>query len=411
MDADVIVVGAGPAGCATAWALAREGVDVLMLDRAHFPRDKVCSEYLSPEASRILDAMGALTLCEQAGAAQLHGMTVRAPNGARVRGDFAGAHGYRGYRDRGLALRRVVLDSILVERARASGVRVEEGVRVTDLVRDGRGTVCGVRTLLPDGSTRDRQARLVVGADGLRSVIARRLGLTRVARYPRRLAIVAHYRGVSGMTSYGEMYVERDGYGGFANVGNGITNVAVVVPMKRAREAQRDLGAFMTGWLSRRPYLAARLEGAERLGPARATGPFASRSKRAWAPGVALVGDAADFYDPFTGEGIFAALRGGEILAEHARAMLGANGTRQADAALAAYDRRRRELFGGKWIVERMVGAAIAFTPLMNRAAATLARRKDMADLLVGVAGDFVPPRAVLTPSFIFTLFASPSGS
>jgi flavin-dependent dehydrogenase len=406
MDAEVVIVGAGPAGCATAWALARAGVDVLVLDRARFPREKVCSEYLSPEASRILDAMGALSLCEAAGAAQLSGMIVRAPSGARVQGDFASVRGYRAYRDRGLALRRVMLDAILLDRARAAGARVEEGVRVTDLVREADGRVGGVRILLSDGSTGERGARLVVGADGLRSVVARRLGLTRVARHPRRLAIVAHYLGVRGMSEYGEIFVEREGYCGFANVGHGVTNVAVVVPIKRAPTGA-DLGAFMSEWLAARPHLAPRLAAAERMGAPRVTGPFASRARRAWAPGAALVGDAADFYDPITGQGIFAALHGGQVLAGHARAMLAAPDARQADAALAAYDRERRALFGGKWIVERLVGAAVGFAPLMNRAAATLARRKDMADLLVGVAGDFVPPRAVLTPSFILTLFAS----
>ena len=141
--AQVIVVGAGPAGSSTAWHLARLGIDVLVLDRARFPRDKPCAEYLSPEASRLLDAMGALAACEAAGAAQLAGMVVRAPNGTLLRGDFAAAHGFRGFRDRGLALRRSVLDALLLERARAAGARVVEEQRVTGLVRDARGAVTG----------------------------------------------------------------------------------------------------------------------------------------------------------------------------------------------------------------------------------------------------------------------------
>jgi flavin-dependent dehydrogenase len=405
-DSEVLVVGAGPAGCSTAWALARAGIEVSIVDRARFPRDKVCSEYLSPEASRILDEMGALEACERAGAAQLAGMIVRAPSGARVKGDFAASHGYRGYRDRGLALRRTLLDAILVDRARAAGVRVEEGVRVTEVLRDAAGRVKGVRVLAPDGSTAERRARFVIGADGLRSVVARRLGLARVFRLPKRLAIVAHYRGVEGMTEYGEMHVERDGYFGLANVGGGVTNVAIVIPVSRARAALNDLDGFMDAWLASRRHVVERFARAERVTTPRATGPFASRARRAWAPGAALVGDAADFYDPFTGEGIFAALRGGALLAGHVEAVLGAAGARQADAELREYDRARRALFGGKWVVERMVGAAVATPTLMNRAASVLARRKDMADLLVGVVGDFVPPRAVLTPSFVLTLFA-----
>src|SRR5215212_6110874 len=101
----VIVVGGGPAGASTAFFLARQGVDVTVLDRARFPRDKTCSEYLSPQASRILAEMGALSEVEGSGAAQLAGMRVHAPNGATIHGEFAANHGFRGYSDRGLAVR------------------------------------------------------------------------------------------------------------------------------------------------------------------------------------------------------------------------------------------------------------------------------------------------------------------
>src|ERR671932_210945 len=143
--ADVIVVGGGPAGAATATALARAGVDVVVLDRARFPRAKPCSEYLSPEASRVLASMGALDAVEGAGAARLAGMTVRAPDGTQLRGDFAAPHGFRGFRDRGLALPRVRLHPILLDCARRAGARVEERVRVVDVERDARGGVAGVR--------------------------------------------------------------------------------------------------------------------------------------------------------------------------------------------------------------------------------------------------------------------------
>ena len=126
-EIDVLVVGGGPAGSSAAWHLAREGAQVMVLDRARFPREKPCAEYLSPEASRILSAMGALEACEAAGAAHLAGMVIRAPSGARIRGEFAAAHGFRAFRDRGLALRRTVLDAILLDRARAAGAEVREG--------------------------------------------------------------------------------------------------------------------------------------------------------------------------------------------------------------------------------------------------------------------------------------------
>ena len=131
--------------------------------------------------------------------------------------------------------------------------------------------------------------------------------------------------------------------------------------------------------------------------------------RRTWAPGAALVGDAADFFDPFTGEGIYSALRGGEMLAAHLLAALGATSRSASDDSLSAYDRARRAEFRGKWIVERLISAAVGFAPAMNYFARTLEARKDMADLLVGVTGDFVPAREVLRPGYLLNLFRQPS--
>jgi flavin-dependent dehydrogenase len=405
LSADVIIVGGGPAGAATATALARAGVDVLVLDRARFPRAKACSEYLSPEASRVLESMGALEEVERSGAAHLAGMRVRAPNGTWMHGAFAAAHGFRGFSDWGLALPRERLDTILLDCARRAGARVEERTRVVDLERDATGRVVGVRVLTGVGSALHR-APVVVGADGLRSIVARRLGLARVGRWPRRVALVAHYRGIEDVGDCGEMHVERDGYAGLADVGGGLTNVAVVVPARRGREiAAAGAAAFFESWLDARAHLVPRFASAQRVSPVLATGPFASHARRAWAPGAALVGDAADFFDPFTGEGIYAALRGGEMLAAH---LLAAGDDRTAvDRAIRAYDRARREEFGGKWIVERLIGGAVGSRFLMNRAARALAARRDLADLLVGVTGDFVPAREVLRPAFVLRLLTA----
>ena len=119
----------------------------------------------------------------------------------------------------------------------------------------------------------------------------------------------------------------------------------------------------------------------------------------------ALVGDAADFFDPFTGEGIYSALRGGELLAESVFVALGAKTSRDTDRALADYDAARRREFGGKWIVERAIGAFVGAAPLINRAARSLSARKDLADLLIGVTGDFVPAREVIRLGYLWNVF------
>jgi menaquinone-9 beta-reductase len=401
VNADVLIVGGGPAGSSLAVALARQGVDVLLVDRARFPRPKPCAEYLSPEASRVLAAMGALERVERSGAAALAGVRVRAPNGLVIAGDFVAPHGFRAYSDRGLSVRREVLDEIMFDCARAAGARVVEGSRITDLIRDASGgRVVGARSL--GEHTGEIRARFTIAADGLRSVVARRLGLAKATRWPRRLALVTHYAGVRDVGEHGEMHVERDGYVGIADVGHGATTVALVVPASRAKEISRDRD-FLGAWLRARPHLADRFAAADRVSPVVVTGPFGAYSRRAWSPGAALVGDAADFFDPFTGEGIYAALRGGELLADALVAGLCASdgGAR----ALRDYDRARRREFGGKWIVERVIGAVVASPALINRAAKRLSARKDLADLLIGVTGNFVPASEVVRWSYVWKVF------
>lgn len=406
--AQVIVVGGGPAGSSAAWHLATAGLDVCLLDRAAFPRAKPCAEYVSPEGARILHAMGALETLETGDAAALTGMVVHAPSGDRIHGEFVAQHGFRGFRDRGLGVRREVLDTLLLQRARKVGVHVIEQAKVDQLTQAADGSVSGVTGHSLDGAF-EIAGSLVIGADGLRSVVSRRLGLARQSRWPRRIALVAHYRDVGGIGTLGEMHVTSTGYVGLAAVSGGLTNVAMVVPRRHAASMAGDPAAFMTAWLNAQPALAPRFAGATRVTPVRATGPFASHAARAWAPGALLTGDAADFFDPFTGEGIYSALLGGELLAPFALDAVRAreqSGLRAMTVPLRAYETARRRTFAGKWRVEKLISAAVAFPWLMNQAAKVLGRDRDLADLLVGVTGDFVPPSAVLSPRTLLRIFS-----
>ncbi|HVX29829.1 MAG TPA: FAD-dependent oxidoreductase, partial [Nitrolancea sp.] len=185
LDAEVLVVGGGPAGAATAGLLARRGHDVLLLERARFPREKPCAEYLSPGVVEVVERLGAFDDLIATQPARPLGMRVGTERASFLVSYEADA----GCDDRaGLGIPRPVFDRILLDHARSHGARVQEQRRVRGaLLEDGR--VVGVRVSGANGET-DVRARFVVAADGLHSSVARSLGLDVPVRWPRRLGLV-----------------------------------------------------------------------------------------------------------------------------------------------------------------------------------------------------------------------------
>jgi geranylgeranyl reductase family protein len=384
---DVLVVGAGPAGSIAALTLARAGASVQLVDRARFPRDKLCGDTVNPGSLALLDALG-LGACVRAASLPIRGMTVTGPNGARVAADYPAGIA-------GAALTRRHLDQQLLDAAVGAGVLFDEGVTVSRAGADASGRVNRI-VVRRAGLECDIAARLVIAADGRASRLGSSLGLSSFARRPRRWAFGAYYQGVEGVTDRGEMHVRRDGYIGVAPLPGGLVNVCVVGELLEGSGASlvRLAGADLTrpAPLQQRvideaiqndPHLRERFARAERVSEVTVLGPLAVDARAAGCPGLLLAGDAAGFVDPMTGDGLRFALRGGVLAAQHALRDLDTGRPQHLELHAA----RERE-FSRKWLVNRALRALVASPRGVAVAARLSARWNAPVRSLIAIAGD-----------------------
>jgi flavin-dependent dehydrogenase len=367
-------------------SLAARGREALVLDRARFPRDKICGDFMGPGAAAALGRLGLLAALPVGVARPLAGMRLtaaRAP-GVVVIGRYDAER-------QGLAACRRDLDTALLAAARGRGARVLEGVRVVDLLRDARDAVTGVRAEGPGREPVEVRARLVVGADGRHSMVARRLGLARPAPSGfRRFAVRAFFADpmaeAARTPAMGEMHLGEAGlYGGLSALPDGRASVCLVADATHLPRGREALARWYDAQVAAFPGLARRLAGGRRVSDVDTLGPLVVQAAGAVADGALLVGDAAGFFDPLTGEGMLSALRGAELAGEAADRALGAGDVRAA--ALAGYGRARRAEIAPRVRLDRVVQSVVPRPALAAWLARRLASWPSTADRLVRLTG------------------------
>ncbi len=393
---DIIVVGGGPAGSATAILLALKGYRVALLDRAKFPRDKVCGEFISPGADAILAELGVLDRVELACKSRLMGVAVSAYEAEGFCADYPPLAGKS---MTSLSVTRLEFDHTLWQRAGEVGVECFEGFQVADLEFEA-GRVVGVSGWDASRVPFQFRARAVVDAGGRNAVSLRRLGLKKSRRSGGRLALAAHWEGVVGHISHCHMHISSPGYTGLAEVGPGKVNIVLVVSPDDLRGMEPH--KFYEESVLKNPLRAELLGSARPSEKVRSVDSLAFSVRPPSCGGLLLVGDATGFIDPFTGEGIFLSLRSAQIACETLE-----NAFELGDFslhALGGYERKRRKENEKKFRLSRLLQMILYRPALCKRVTRTLSENPDLSARLVGVIGDYCDPDELVSVEFLWSL-------
>jgi menaquinone-9 beta-reductase len=369
-EADVIVVGAGPAGATTAFYLAQSGLDVLLLEKARFPREKVCGDGLTPRAVKTLVGMG-ISVSEQDGWVRNTGLRVI---GAGKRLELPWPE-LASYPDYGLVRTRHDLDETLARRAQQAGARLLEGVTVT-------GPILGERTGRIEGVTarvagaddeRTYAARIVVAADGNSSRLSVAMGLRKRDDRPLGVAVRTYYQTPRHADEYLESWLDLwdgdrllPGYGWIFGMGDGTSNVGLGLLNTSVGFGNTDYHALLRTWLKGMPAEWGFTE-ENRTQPIRGAAlPMGFNRTPHYHQGLLLVGDAGGMVNPFNGEGIAYAMESGEILARTITQALARARRAETERVLAGYPHALNQAYGGYYTLGRTFVKLIGKPALMH---------------------------------------------
>ncbi len=403
--ADVLIVGAGPGGAATALSLASTGADVLLIDRARFPRDKICGDAISGKSVDVLRKLDVLEHVKAAESIGSFGVTFSGPYGAEVHIPF----GKHVTEPPGYLSPRLTFDHVLVEAVRARGtVTIWEEAQLQELLFENRH-VQGARIRRGKDLVTVRTP-LVIGADGAYSSVVRLLGMDQLHEAHYCAGLRVYYEGVTGFHpgNFVEIHFVDEAIPGYfwifplpgnrANVGVGMLSSVI---KKRNIRLKDVLEAMIE-----HPRFRQRFADARRLGPVKGWGlPLGSRMRPLAGSGWMLVGDAGSLIDPFTGEGIGNALFSGMLAGEWAARALE---TGSFDRTfLAQYEKEVQNRLRNELRLSRGMQLLGRWKWLLNTVIDRAAHSEELADLISSMFDDLNQRRKLLNPLFYLRIFLS----
>ncbi len=380
--ADVIVVGAGPGGSTTAAYLAGHGLDVLLLEKTAFPREKVCGDGLTPRAVKELISLGVPTPAED-GWIRNHGLRIIG-GGMRLQLDWPDTAAFPPY---GLVRTRQDFDDILARHAAARGARLHQRTNVAGPVLDDRGHIVGVRAKLvgqddrPTGEVRTFGAPVVVAADGNSSRLSLAMERPKRDDRPMGVAVRTYYTSPRHDDDYLESWLELwsespetgqrvllPGYGWVFGVGDGTSNVGLGILNTSAAFGKVDYKDVMRRWVATMPEEWTYGDDTQ-VGPIRGAAlPMGFNRQPHYDRGLVLVGDAGGMVNPFNGEGIAYAMESGRLGAEVIASALARRTPAERERVLASYPRVMKDALGGYYTLGRHFARLIGHPEVMRLA-------------------------------------------
>lgn len=388
---DAIIVGARCAGSSLALLLARKGYRVLLLDKARFPSDTLSSHFIHPRGLVYLQRWGLLDTLLATGCPQVRKITLDT-------GRFALSSTVLplGSIDFGLAPRRYILDTLLARRAVESGAELRESFRVEDIARDGM-RITGIKGRTPTGTPVTEKATLVIGADGLHSLIARAVGAPTYHRYPALTCI--YYAYWSGIQAAGTSLHSRSQcvFLSFPTH-EGLTLISVTWPHRRFLEVRSAIEGHFLEALALAPAFATHVRQGRQEQRFMGTGDTVNFFRKPYGPGWALLGDAGYHKDPLLGHGIADAFADAERLAQ---AIDSSYTDQQAiEEALAGYERQRNREEGPLYELTVQL-ASLHLTPDIQQIQEALRGNPEATQYFFAVLEGSIPAATFFTPENI----------
>ena len=402
---DVIIVGAGPAGSTAALYAHRLGLSCILLDKAVFPRDKICGDALSGKSVRLMRELNLLEGVEKLEGSEINRITFGSPSHSQFDVHLKGNKN-NDFITKGYVVPRKIFDNFLFKKADEL-TETRQGFTVNDIIYEN-DNISGVKGTNIEGKEEILNAPIIMGCDGANSIIARKLGLYEMDMENTAVAIRCYYEGVEGLSNQIELhYVSevKPGYFWLFPAGNGKANIGIGLSKNDAKKEDRTLRQIMDE-IVQSDYFRSRFGNARPLEkPVGWNLPLGRIQRKNHGNGFMLLGDAAGLVDPFTGEGIGNAM----VAAKHAMqvASKAKNHKDYSERSFSEYDQLLWDDIGGELRTSTKLQSLARSSFLLNFVINRAARNEEVQSIISGMLSHEIPKDELSSPMFYLKILLS----